>query len=101
MRCGYSSDSGQPNPLGMRTFISVVEKDNATHFTYEQFPSPIMADTPMHLSIRRTLVMEGVNIQDARSLMRENIHYYEQLIGYADNVGFSTYDEAMVCKAIK
>ena len=98
--CAYSPDSGQPNPLGMRTFITVTESRGHTDFLYEQFPQTVSADSPMTITVSRTLTMHNTPIQQARSLMRENNRFYETLIGYTDPVGFSTYDEAMVCRTI-
>ncbi len=95
--CAYHPDSGQLNPLGMRTFITVTEENGSTHFLYERFPQNIPSDTRMAISSSRTLVMYDTPIHKARSFMRENNQYYEELIGYKDPVGFSAYDEAMIC----
>jgi len=76
--CAYDPQSGQPNPLGMRTFITVTETQGNTDFVYQQFPQTIAAQSPR--------------------LMRENNDFYSALIGYSDPEGFSAYDKAMVCK---
>lgn len=98
MTCRYNPDSGKPNPLGLRTFITVIEENGSTHFVYEKFPQPLAAHIPLSLSSTRTLIMHGLGIDDARSTMRENPAYYTELIGETDNIGFSIYDEVMVCR---
>lgn len=39
--CSYNPQSGKPNPLGMRTFITAIEETGNSTFIYEQFPSTV------------------------------------------------------------
>jgi hypothetical protein len=39
--CHFDPDLGKPNPLGMRSYISLTEEDSNTTFLFEQFPSNV------------------------------------------------------------
>ena len=99
-RCSYEPSLGVPNPLGMRSFITVTERRGHTYFVYEQLPITLPEKIKMTTSTLRTLIMYDTPIVQARSLMRENLEYYNALIGYADSVGFATYDETLRCQTI-
>lgn len=98
IQCSYDPQSKQPNPLGMRSFIKVIEKEGSTSFIYEQFPQLIVPSKPATISVTRTIIMHDTPITAARSRMRENLDYYHALVGSNDSIGFSTYDEAMKCR---
>ncbi len=96
--CGYDPASGQPNPLGNRAFITATEAAGNTQFVYEVFPSPVAGGGAITIESKRTLVFYKTAMEDARGLLRENLNFYYELIGYEDTAGFSSYDEAMSCK---
>lgn len=106
IQCSYDPDSGQPNPFGSRAFITVTQNGADTTFRYEHFPSlvnlPDKADTfkPRAVTVENTRVMVFYNTQleVARGLMRMRREYFYELIGYVDEAGYSTYDEAMSCE---
>ncbi len=106
LQCTYNPNSGQPNPLGQRAFITVTQDNSDTYFTFRQFPGLIQLPETTEqdskaravtLEIERTLVFYDTSIEHARELMRVHNDYYYELIGYEDKAGFSSYDEAMAC----
>jgi len=103
IQCAYHPNSGQPNPLGPRAFITIKFVNGDTHFRYERYPSPVFVSDsgkPRAASIEshRTLVLYDTDIELARELVRRHSAYYHELIGYEDDAGFSRYDEALSCE---
>lgn len=96
--CSYDPQSEKPNPLGMRTFITAVEKDGNSIFIYEQFPSVIPSDKPIAIENKRTLTFYNTKLEKARTILRENSDYYSELVGYPDTEGFAAVDEVLKCK---
>ena len=73
--CQYNPDLGKPNPLGMRSYITITEADGNTAFLYEQFPSPVsVGTTPVTISSSRELIFYDTSIHDARQLMLQSRH---------------------------
>ena len=93
--CSYDPNSGKPNPLGMRAYITVETKEGNTVFVYEQFPS-IVAEK-ITISNRRELVFYGINIKKARQILLKNPKYYSELVGYQDPDGFAPVNAALIC----
>jgi hypothetical protein len=100
--CAYNSDSGKPNPLGMRAFVTVVEVSGDTTFTFEQFPSNLgISDSPAAtISQQRRLTLYKTDISKARALLLKNPRYYEELLGYKPdaNLGYQQLDALLLCK---
>ena len=96
--CSYDPQSSKPNPLGMRTFITGVEKNGNSIFIYEQFPSVVTGDRPITIENKRTLTFYETKIEQARIILRENPDYYSELVGYDDPEGFDAIDEVLKCK---
>lgn len=96
--CSYDPQLGKPNPLGMRTFITAIEKDGNSIFIYEQFPSIVTGDLPITIEKKRTLTFYDTKIEKARTILRENSNYYSELVGYSDVEGFAAVDEVLICK---
>jgi hypothetical protein len=60
--CGYNPDSGKPNPLGMRTLVTLEETEGNTTVKYEQFPSPVGGgNPPTTIASERQLVFYKTN----------------------------------------
>lgn len=96
--CSYDPQSGKPNPLGMRTFITAIEKDNNSIFVYEQFPSIVSGDRPVTIENKRTLTLYQTTIEEAITILKENPDYYSELVGYRDNEGFVQFDDVFQCQ---
>lgn len=97
--CQFDPDLGEPNPLGMRSYISITEEDGNTTFLFEQFPSPVGDDNPIPVTIasNRMLTFYGTDIDEARRLMLNHPIYYSELVGYADPEGFGRVNAVLTC----
>ncbi len=49
--CAFDTGMGKPNPLGMRAYITAVEINGDTTFTYEQFPSNVNGEKDVPATI--------------------------------------------------
>ncbi|MBE9178332.1 hypothetical protein IQ268_06990 [Oculatella sp. LEGE 06141] len=97
--CAYNPNSGIPNPLGMRAFVSATESGGNTTFTFEQFPSPVGGGSqPVTIASQRTLTIYGVGVENARQLLLANPDYYSELLGYPSEAGFAAVNEVLVCQ---
>ena len=96
--CSYDPQGGKPNPLGMRAFITAIEKDGNSQFIYEQFPSVVTGNIPITIENKRTLTFYDTKIEKARTILRENSNYYSELVGYSDVEGFAAVNEVLKCK---
>ncbi|MFM2430642.1 MAG: hypothetical protein RLZZ511_1855 [Cyanobacteriota bacterium] len=98
--CAFDTNSGKPNPLGMRAYITAVEIGGDTTFSYEQFPSNINGekDGPATIAVERKLVFYKTSISRARALMLKNSAYYESLIGTRDEAGFAAVNAVLRCQ---
>jgi hypothetical protein len=96
--CAYDPDSGKPNPLGMRAYITLSEVDGNTTALFEQFPSPVGGSQQrVTIASSRQLTFYGVDINRARRLMLQDPTYYSELVGYPDSEGFAPVDQTLVC----
>jgi hypothetical protein len=96
--CQYNPDSGKPNPLGMRAFITIKEKEGNTTFIYEQFPSPLGDANKVTIASKRELTFYEKNLDTARVILIQNKKYYSELVGYEDSEGFSPVNAVLSCK---
>lgn len=96
--CAYNPDSGKRNPLGMRTFITALEEDGNTTFTYEQFPSNINAEVPATISQKRFLTLYKTPIDKARELLVADNDLYAVLLGFEAPEGFASLNETLSCR---
>lgn len=94
--CEYNPDSGKPNPLGMRSFITIKEAEGSTTFTYEQFPSTVAEN--ITLTNKRELTFHNTPLDTARVILLQNKNYYSELVGYEDPDGFAPVNEVLTCK---
>jgi hypothetical protein len=77
--CAYDPDSGVPNPLGMRHFVTIFDgqaNDSAgsteVAFVNEQFQYLVDADLPAAAAYTVTLSVFDTRLEDARSLVLSN-----------------------------
>ncbi len=97
--CAYDPTAGIPNPLGMRTFISVREIEGNSIFRYQQLPaivsgSGVPASPPADIEVERSLTLYETPIAEARQLMEDNPSYYASLLGVpVNNVGSADFAE--------
>ena len=96
--CAYDPNSGKPNPLGMRAFITLTEQAGNTIVVFEQFPSPVGNAQNVTIANRRELIFYGRNINQARQLLLQNKEYYSELVGYEDPEGFQPINEVLTCQ---
>lgn len=94
--CSYNPASGKPNPLGMRTFITLKEKGRDTIAVFEQFPSNVAEN--ITIANKREMMFYNTNIEKARQLLLRNPQYYSELVGYEDSDGFAPINAVLSCK---
>lgn len=96
--CQFDPDLGKPNPLGMRSYISITEEDGHTTFLFEQFASRV-GDGPVLVTLEtnRRLTFYDTGVDRARQLMLENPDYYSDLVGDGDPEGFGPVNEVLTC----
>jgi hypothetical protein len=96
--CAFDTGMGKPNPLGMRAYITAVEINGDTTFTYEQFPSNVSGEVPATIAQQRKLTFYKTNVTKARDLMLKNPVYYEELVGFKDASRFKEVNDLMRCQ---
>ncbi|HEY9629726.1 MAG TPA: hypothetical protein V6C84_20675 [Coleofasciculaceae cyanobacterium] len=97
--CAYDVNSGIPNPLGMRAYITLTEEQGDTQVLFEQFPSPIGGDqVRATIASSRVLVFYGMKIDQVRTLMLQDPAYYTELVGYEDPEGFAPVNAVLACE---
>ncbi len=96
--CEYDPNLGVPNPLGMRSYVKIMEVDGDTTFIFEQFPAPVAgAAVPVTLASMRAMTFYGTPLEQARQLMLQNPDYYAELVGYPDADGFEAVNAVITC----
>jgi hypothetical protein len=96
--CRYNPKSGKPNPLGMRAFVSLTEKDGDTTVTYEQFPSNVGGTVPATIASKRMLFFPKLTIAKARQLMLKDPKYYNELLVLKAE-SFAAMNAVLICDA--
>lgn len=96
--CEYNPDLGIPNPLGMRTFISLKEEGGNTIVIYEQLPSPVAGDGKVTIGTKRELTFHQTTIDTARVKLLQDKNYYSELVGYEDKEGFEPVNKVLICR---
>ncbi|NJL48040.1 MAG: hypothetical protein HC929_11835 [Leptolyngbyaceae cyanobacterium SM2_5_2] len=96
--CTYDPELG-PNPLGMRTYITLSETEDGTTVLFEQLPSPVGAEAnpPVTVALYRELTFYGVGIAETRQLMLNHPDYYNVLVDYPDPEGFGPINAVLSC----
>lgn len=100
--CAFDTGKGKPNPLGLRAYITAVEVNGDTTFTYEQFPSTVSgtSGTSATIAQQRKLTFYKTSIPQARQLLLEQPAYYEALIGFKDEAGFQPINDVLSCQGV-
>jgi hypothetical protein len=100
--CAFDPSLGKPNPLGMRSFISITEAGGNTTFVYEQFPSPVSvtggSGAPVTIAQRRTMIFYNTPVAAARQQMLSVPTYYTTLLGSAAPDGFAPVNAVLTCR---
>ncbi len=96
--CTYDPELG-PNPLGMRTYITLIEVEEGTDVLFEQLPSPVGADAnpPVTVALQRSLTFYDTDIEETRRLLLTNPEYYNVLVDYPDPEGFAPINAVLSC----
>lgn len=97
--CRYDPNTGIPNPLGMRTFITLTETDGSTEVAYEQLGSFVPGPVETILTAERTLIFPNAAIDRVRQLLLTNPTYYRELVGFNDPDGFAPVNDTLICRA--
>ena len=97
--CRYDPSTGVPNPLGMRTFITLIETNGATEVTYEQLGAFVPGPVEAVLTSQRSLLFPGQSIDEVRQLLLNNTTYYRELVGFDDPDGFAPVNATLICQA--
>jgi hypothetical protein len=96
--CEFDPNLGLPNPLGMRSYLTIAEQDGNTTFVFEQFPSNIgNGQVPATISSQRFLTFYETDLASARRLMLQNPEFYSELVGYSDPEGFAPVNATLTC----
>ncbi len=102
--CRYDLESGIPNPLGMRTYITLTEAEGNTTFTLDRFATfvtnPENTDQQADVTEVRSLTFYGTPIAEARQLMIDQPFYYAELLEVDEDsldAGFEAVDQTLGC----
>ncbi|MEA5465440.1 hypothetical protein [Leptothoe sp. PORK10 BA2] len=97
--CNYDPNTGTPNPLGMRAFITLTETEGTTEVLYEQFGSVVPGPAEAVLTTERALTFPNQSIDAVRQLLLNSPDYYQALVGFTDPDGFAAVDATLICQA--
>ncbi|NDJ17731.1 hypothetical protein [Myxacorys almedinensis] len=97
--CSFNSNAGTPNPLGMRTFLTIEETDGNTTFKYEQFPSPVGGTPAATIASTRQLIVYKTNLAAARQLFLNDPKYYNELRGFSEGDSFKVVNDTLTCRS--
>ena len=96
--CQFDPELGLPNPLGMRSYLTITEEDGNTTFLFEQFPTNLgNGQVQAAIASNRILTFYETGLDDARQLMLQNPGYYSELVGYSDPEGFGSVNAVLSC----
>ena len=106
--CAYSPDSGMPNALGMRAYITAGQVGNDTVFVYEQFASPVVNENDSSLltdvKSQRSLTIYNTPITQARQILVDSPQSYAALLGVesapATNFSFAEVNDTLTCQDV-
>ena len=97
--CRYDPSTGVPNPLGMRTFITLREVNGTTEVLYEQLGTRVPGPVDAVLTSVRSLLFPNRSVDNVRQLLLTNATYYRELVGFDDPEGFAAVNSALICRA--
>lgn len=96
--CSYDASKG-PNPLGMRTYVSMRKTGATIEASYDHLPDGFIDGT--YKGIRgetRKLVMEGNDLAAARNKIRANPSLWSAVVGFAATVeDFKDWEKVVAC----
>jgi hypothetical protein len=103
-RCAFDPELGVPNPLGMRSLVTLQENDEGVIVRLERLPgnagTGVVAAT---IAETRELFLADVAIDEARKMLRDEPKLYWELIECSEYCGsdeselFDTLDAALSC----
>ncbi|NEP15786.1 MAG: hypothetical protein F6J97_02660 [Leptolyngbya sp. SIO4C1] len=96
--CAYDPNSGQPNPLGMRVYLSLQAVEGNTNVIFEEFPSAVAGQVPTTIASERTLTFYNTSISRARELLLSEPSYYQTLVGSPDAGSFAAVNAVLACQ---
>ncbi|MEM8611271.1 MAG: hypothetical protein AAGF93_04570 [Cyanobacteria bacterium P01_H01_bin.105] len=97
--CRYDPSTGAPNPLGMRTFITLTETDGTTEAAYQQLGSFVPGPVEAIFTSERALIFPNQPIDKVRQLLLSDNTYYRELVGFDDPDGFAAVNNTLICRA--
>lgn len=97
--CRYDPSTGIPNPLGMRTFITMTEANGSTEVAYEQLGTFVPGPVEAVLTTERALIFPDRSIDRVRQLLLTDATYYRELVGFDDPDGFAAVNDTLICRA--
>ncbi|MEM9978585.1 MAG: hypothetical protein AAF808_13245 [Cyanobacteria bacterium P01_D01_bin.2] len=97
--CSYDPSTGIPNPLGMRTFITLTETGGTTEVVYQQLGTFVPGPVEAIFTSERALIFPNRSIDMARQLLLTDASYYQELVGFDEPDGFAPIDDTLICRA--
>ena len=119
--CRYDPDSGFPNALGMRTYVTLTESSGSTTVVLEQFPRAITNPEATESGLRdpefntdyiradisevRSLTFYNTPIAATRQILLDQPFYYATLLDIGesdlDTEGFAAIDQTLSCRQVE
>lgn len=97
-QCRYNPDSGKPNPLGMRAFVTLAETIGGdTSVILDLFPSNLSGSVPATIAQKRTLFFPKRSIAQVRQLLLKDPSYYNELLA-SKSASFTALNGLLLCK---
>lgn len=100
--CAFDPNLGKPNPLGMRSYITLSETEGNTTVVYDVFPSPVSSPNqsprPVTISSRREMIFYNTNIAAARQLLLDEPIYYSTLLNSTRTEDFAAVNAVLTCR---
>ncbi|MEO0352263.1 MAG: hypothetical protein AAF282_19665 [Cyanobacteria bacterium P01_A01_bin.15] len=97
--CSYDPSTGIPNPLGMRTFITLTETNGTTEVVYQQLGTFVPGPVEAIFTSERALIFPNRSVDMARQLLLSDASYYQELVGFDESDGFAPIDDTLICRA--
>lgn len=97
--CSYDPSTGVPNPLEMRSLITLTEANNSTKVVYQRLGALVPGPVESVITVERTLTFPNMSIDRVRQLLLNHRNYYQELLGLNDPDGFAPVNDTLVCRA--
>lgn len=100
--CFFDATSGKPNPLGMRTLLTLEKSEDGTIVRYETLPTPVFDlqdGTIATVAERRDLLLHGLSLDAARKALRarDGKLWAQVWDGESAPLKFSEWEETAKC----